>query len=82
MTKDEIRTILREQLGFQVPPSELIPTPVIVRFLDYSDTTLQKWRDAGVGPPAIKSGGRWNYKLASLSEWMQKGDARRMGAVK
>lgn len=75
MTKDEARAEF-VAMGARVPPSGLLNRIDVARYLGVDDSTLRKWREAGVGPPCIKCGGQWKYPIAGLAEWLTHGDSR------
>lgn len=57
----------------RVLPSGLLRAGDAAKFLGLSKRTLSNWRCLGLGPAAVKRGGRVYYPLTHLQEWLETG---------
>lgn len=53
-------------------PELLTPTEV-AEHLRVNTKTLYNWRHEGVGPPALKMGGKLRYRADELASWIKAG---------
>lgn len=42
----------------------------LLQFLNISDSTLQRWDRAGLGPPSFRLGGITRYRESSVLAWI------------
>lgn len=52
--------------------SPFLSTKAAAARIGYSESTLEKLRCAGGGPPFIRTGGRITYDVEDLDAWMRK----------
>lgn len=53
-----------------MPSPEILKTREAAAYLRHSERSLIRWRNARVGPPWIRAGGRIVYRRADLDAWL------------
>lgn len=59
--------------------TDRVPTKEAARYLGMAQSTLEKWRVYGNGPPFLKIGNRITYQIRDLEAWL---DAHRYTSTK
>lgn len=51
-------------------PVPLMTTDQLAEYLGVSPYTLYDWRVAGAGPPFLRAGAQYRYRLSEVDEWL------------
>jgi hypothetical protein len=53
-----------------VTPDSYVRAKIAGLLIDRAESTLENWRNLGVGPAHVSRGGRIYYALAELARWI------------
>lgn len=56
--------------GGTILVSPLMDSREIAAYLKVSESTLSRWRSAGLGPPFLRLGGIARYRIEAVDAWL------------